>query len=244
MKRKEWLDRLLSILYPPRCVCCGEVLPAGETLCEACEKRIVRIEAPVCLLCGYSLQDCGRKHPKTAYQEITAPFYYEEAVREGIHRFKFRDRPQSAIFFAREMAKSVRENMPGISFDLIVCVPMLPAKEKKRGYNQSALLARELSALLGVPADCHALCKSIDTPAQHELKGAERKGNVFGVFEVPCPEAVEGKTVLLCDDVKTTGATLDECAKMLKFAGAKDVYCACIAVTRIQDKAKQEPPSL
>lgn len=244
MKRKEWLDRLLSILYPPRCVCCGEVLPAGETLCEACEKRIVRIEAPVCLLCGYSLQDCGRKHPKTAYQEITAPFYYEEAVREGIHRFKFRDRPQSAIFFAREMAKSVRENMPGISFDLIVCVPMLPAKEKERGYNQSALLARELSTLLGVPADCHALCKSIDTPAQHELKGAGRKGNVFGVFEVPCPEAVEGKTVLLCDDVKTTGATLDECAKMLKFAGAKDVYCACIAVTRKQDKAKQEPPSL
>lgn len=244
MKRKEWLDRLLSILYPPRCVCCGEVLSAGETLCEACEKRIVRIEAPVCLLCGYSLQDCGRKHPKTAYQEITAPFYYEGAVREGIHRFKFRDRPQSAIFFAREMAKSVRENMPGISFDLIVCVPMLPAKEKKRGYNQSALLARELSALLGVPADCHALCKSIDIPAQHELKGAERKGNVFGVFEVPCPEAVEGKTVLLCDDVKTTGATLDECAKMLKFAGAKDVYCACIAVTRKQDKAKQEPPSL
>lgn len=244
MKRKEWLDRLLSILYPPRCVCCGEVLPAGETLCEACEKRIVRIEAPVCLLCGYSLQDCGRKHPKTAYQEITAPFYYEEAVREGIHRFKFRDRPQSAVFFAREMAKSVRETMPGISFDLIVCVPMLPAKEKERGYNQSALLARELSALLGVPADCHALCKSIDTPAQHELKGAGRKGNVFGVFEVPCPEAVEGKTVLLCDDVKTTGATLDECAKMLKFAGAKDVYCACIAVTRKQDKAKQELPSL
>lgn len=244
MKRKEWLDRLLSILYPPRCVCCGEVLPAGKTLCEACEKRIVRIEAPVCLLCGYSLRDCGRKHPKTAYQEITAPFYYEEAVREGIHRFKFRDRPQSAIFFAREMAKSVRENMPGISFDLIVCVPMLPAKEKERGYNQSALLARELSALLGVPADCHALCKSIDTPAQHELKGAGRRGNVFGVFEVPCPEAVEGKTVLLCDDVKTTGATLDECAKMLKFAGAKDVYCACIAVTRKQDKTEQEPPSL
>ena len=244
MKRKEWLDRLLSILYPPRCVCCGEVLPAGETLCEACEKRIVRIEAPVCLLCGYSLQDCGRKHPKTAYQEITAPFYYEEAVREGIHRFKFRDRPQSAIFFFFFLAKSVRENMPGISFDLIVCVPMLPAKEKERGYNQSALLARELSALLGVPADCHALCKSIDTPAQHELKGAGRRGNVFGVFEVPCPEAVEGKTVLLCDDVKTTGATLDECAKMLKFAGAKDVYCACIAVTRKQDKTEQEPPSL
>lgn len=121
---------------------------------------------------------------------------------------------------------------------------MLPAREKERGYNQSALLARELSALLGVPADCHALCKSIDTPAQHALKGAERRGNVFGVFEVPAPESVEGKTILLCDDIKTTGATLDECAKTLKLAGAKEVYCVCIAVTRKQDKAKQEPPSL
>ena len=99
MKHKEWLDRLLSILYPPRCVCCGAVLSTGERLCETCSERIARIEAPVCLLCGQSLQDCSRKHPKTAYKEITAPFYYEDAIREGIHRFKFRDRPQYAAYF-------------------------------------------------------------------------------------------------------------------------------------------------
>lgn len=110
MKHKEWLDRLLSILYPPRCVCCGAVLSTGERLCETCSERIARIEAPVCLLCGQSLQDCSRKHPKTAYKEITAPFYYEDAIREGIHRFKFRDRPQYAAYFAQEMAASIRAN--------------------------------------------------------------------------------------------------------------------------------------
>ena len=93
---------------PTRCVCCGAVLPTGERLCETCSERIARIEAPVCLLCGQSLQDCSRKHPKTAYKEITAPFYYEDAIREGIHRFKFRDRPQYAAYFAQEMAASIR----------------------------------------------------------------------------------------------------------------------------------------
>ena len=75
MKHKEWLDRLLSILYPPRCVCCGAVLPTGERLCETCSERIARIEAPVCLLCGQSLQDCSRKHPKTAYKEDHSPVF-------------------------------------------------------------------------------------------------------------------------------------------------------------------------
>lgn len=232
MKHKEWLDRLLSILYPPRCVCCGAVLSTGERLCETCSERIARIEAPVCLLCGQSLQDCSRKHPKTAYKEITAPFYYEDAIREGIHRFKFRDRPQYAAYFAQEMAASIRANLPGVAFDQITCVPLRTAKEKERGYNQSALLAQELSKLLEIPVHCHLLRKCADTPAQHELKGAERRGNVFGVFEVAKPELTQGKTILLCDDVKTTGATLDECAKMLKLAGAQEVYCACIAVTR------------
>lgn len=240
MKQRNLFDRLLSILYPPRCVCCGAVLPAGEELCEACAASAARIKPPVCLLCGCNLEDCEPRHRKTAYKGITAPFYYEGEVREGVHRFKFRDKPQSAAFFAREMAESVRKHMPGIPFDRIVCVPMLPAKEKERGYNQSALLARELAGLLGVPADCHALRKCFDTPAQHECKGAQRRGNVFGVFEVPRPDLMQGKTVLLCDDVKTTGATLDECAKMLKLTGAKDVYCACIAVTRKQEKTEQE----
>lgn len=242
MNWKEGFDRLLSILYPPRCVCCGCVLPAGEAICGDCAAGAARIMPPVCLLCGCNLEDCERKHRKTAYKELTAPFYYEGIVREGVHRFKFRDKPQSAAFFAREMAKNVRQNMPGIPFDMVACVPMLPAKEKARGYNQSALLARELSGLLGVPADCRALRKCADTPAQHELKGTERRGNVFGVFETPRPEALEGKTVLLCDDVKTTGATLDECAKMLKLAGAKDVFCVCIAVTRKQVQMKRELP--
>lgn len=243
MKRKELLDRLLSVLYPPRCVCCGCVLPAGEELCESCAADADRVEPPVCLLCGCNLEDCERRHRKTAYKEITAPFYYEGAIREGIHRFKFRDRPQSAAFFARAIAENVRANMPGVPFDLIACVPMLPVKEKERGYNQSALLARELSELLQLPAECRALRKCFDTPAQHECRGAERRGNVFGVFEVPHPEWVEGKTVLLCDDVKTTGATLDECAKMLKLAGAREVYCVCIAVTGKQEQTKQESPA-
>ena len=241
MKHKEWLSRLLSILYPPRCICCGAVLPAGETLCETCSEHIARIEAPVCLLCGQSLQDCGRKDPKTAYQAVTAPFYYEGAIREGIHRFKFRDRPQYAAYFAQEMAESIHTNLPGVVFDRVTCVPMRAAKEKERGYNQSALLAQELSKLLDTPADCRLLCKCADTPAQHELKRDERKGNVFGVFEVAKPELAEGKTILLCDDIKTTGATLEECARMLRLAGAKEVYCTCAAVTRKNKDANKKP---
>lgn len=240
MKHRQLFERLISVLYPPRCVCCGSVLPAGEELCEGCAANAARIEPPVCLLCGCNLEDCNRRHRKTAYKVITAPFYYEGAVREGVHRFKFRDRPRSACFFAGKMAESIRKHLPGTSFDFIACVPMLPAREKERGYNQSALLAQELSRLLAVPAECRALRKCFDTPAQHECKASERRGNVFGVFEVSDPAAVEGKTVLLCDDVKTTGATLDECARMLLLAGAKEVYCVCIAVTRKQEQATLE----
>lgn len=243
-KPPEWLDRLLSILYPPRCVCCGCVLPAGERLCDACAAEAVRIQPPACPQCGCRVEDCSGKHGKAPYEAIVAPFYYEGAVRAGIHRFKFRDSPQSAGFFAREMEACIRKSLAEPPFELITCVPMRPEKEKERGYNQSALLAQELAALLGLPADCHTLRKLFDTPAQHELAGEERRGNVFGVFEAARPEAVAGKTVLLCDDVKTTGATLEECTKVLQLAGAKAVFCACIAITRKKENQAHEPAGL
>ena len=219
MKHKEWLDRLLSILYPPRCVCCGAVLSTGERLCEPARNASPALKRRFACSAGKAFRIVAGNTPKLPIKRSQPRFIMRTPSERESITLKFRDRPQYAAYFAQEMAASIRANLPGVAFDQITCVPMRTAKEKERGYNQSALLAQELSKLLEIPVHCHLLRKCADTPAQHELKGAERRGNVFGVFEVAKPELTQGKTILLCDDVKTTGATLDECAKMLKLAG-------------------------
>ncbi len=223
-------ERLLAVLLPKRCVFCDTVIAPVHICCAACAKQIAVIEPPLCPYCGQNKKQCGCEKHRLAFDKVAAPFCYESAVRHGILRLKRYDDPDAISYFAERMQMVTRREYGDEPIDGLVYVPMTPRALREREYNQGRLLAEALGKRLKLPVYT-ALAKVYDTPPQKELDLHARSGNVLGVFEVTDP-AVRGKTLLLVDDVMTTGATLHECAKMLKIYGAKRVLAVTVAVRR------------
>ncbi len=198
-------------------------------LCEDCEETIGRINDR-CLGCGNPRMGCTcSKHKLSLF--LASPFLYENKLREAIHRFKFGGETDLAKFFGKEITECVSKEFGDVKFDIVTCVPQTKLKRRKRGYNQSALLAKEIAKQLSLPFDELLLIKTRETADQHNLKGKERIKNLKDAFAADKPDSVRDKTILLVDDIKTTGTTLNECRKTLLKAGAGAVCCATIAVT-------------
>lgn len=136
------------------------------------------------------------------------------------------------------MAETVKREWPDRTFDLVVPVPVTQEVRRRRGYNQCKLLADELAEYLGVPV-CELLYKIHETRAQKELPAVFRRGNVLGAYEVNAGFPIAGTTVLLVDDVSTTGSTMQECAKMLRICGVEKVYGVTAAVARLSNHQKK-----
>lgn len=222
-------SQILNLFFPARCPVCNEIGQRHLHLCDNCAENIGRI-TDRCLGCGNPRTGCTcSKHKFTLF--LASPFIYENKLRESIHRFKFSGETDLAKFFGKETAKVVAKEFGDVKIDVVTCVPQTKRKRRKRGYNQSALLAKEIAKNLSLPYDKLLLIKTRETADQHSLKGNARMKNLKDAFAADNPESVKGKTILLCDDVKTTGATLNECRKTLIKAGAKAVCCATIAVT-------------
>ena len=217
----EVLLSLRYVFFPRRCAFCARVIRPGESVCRKCRGDILRVKPPICYACGRNRAHCvcGRAHDRFV-AACAAPFYYLGYGRDAVLRLKFKSETEIAETLGAEMADYVLDVYSGISFDLVTFVPMTEQEFRKRGFNQSELLARAA-----------VLCKLFDTPRQHDLHGRYRSGNVLGVFDVSSPVSVRGKRILLCDDLRTTGSTLSECAKMLILHGAREVFCLTAAVS-------------
>lgn len=230
--------QLVSVLFPPRCLCCGTPVESGQALCPSCEERMERIEAPYCVYCGTSLPDCTCPKRDHAYNEVAAPFYYEAGARDILLQLKYGGKEDGAKYLAEEMGKTLRDRYFGIHFDLLTCVPTSTERIVRRGYNQAESLARQLREdpesgfLTGAKRDFSLLQKRPTRQMQHFLGASGRRANIQNAFCLRSGREVSGKTILLIDDIVTTGATAQECATILKLAGAKDVYVGCAAVTR------------
>lgn len=235
---------MVNALFPKRCSLCGKVINPHFNLCGECESGEFFIKDEICSLCGVEKQHCICKKHKNSYSSVCSPFYYEGGAKRAVLRLKYVNGEANARSLAEYMAQSVRKNYSDTTVDEICFVPMTDRQKKERGFNQSELLAYEISKILGIPVR-HYLVKAFETKPQHSLKESLRKGNVLGaydvteVFERPSLKersvekiSPEGKTILLCDDIKTTGSTLNECAKLLMLAGAKEVVCVCAAITK------------
>lgn len=223
-------DTVLWLFLTNKCTYCGRILNKGETLCESCKNDLPRIEGERCKYCGAGKDRCKCNKHKMRYDGITAPFYYEDGIADGIARLKFGGRDFMAYHFAKDMAKEIEKDFSDVTFDYITFVPVSSFQRRHRDYNQSELLATELSKQLSLSAQ-NVLKKLFDNNIQHEASQNRRKGNVLGVYDVRHNADVKGKTILLVDDIKTTGATLNECAKILKIRGAEKVYCVTVALT-------------
>ena len=212
------LEHILDLLFPPKCPFCGRVREQGG-ICPQCEKALPWTEENnACWKLSGGLR-------------CAAPMWYEDLAREGILRFKFRGAPASAEPLGELLARCAAEHFSG-EFDTVTWVPVSKKRLRKRGYDQAELLARAACRLWGTePVDL--LDKTVDNPAQSGITDdAARRANVLGVYALHPGVDVAGKRVLLVDDICTTGATLAECARVLRDAGAESVVCAAVAKTR------------
>ena len=141
------------------------------------------------------------------------------------------------------LANYLKKNFAGVQFDFVCCVPLSESSLKRRGYNQSALLAKEIAKELGMPFEEKLLSRPFQGKEQKTLGGIERFGGVIGAFDCAENKITENAAVLLCDDISTTGATLNECAKLLLLRGADKVYCVSAAITKKEDGKCSEQTS-
>lgn len=237
MAKENSLPRHIAyLLFPRRCCYCGKVVPPYDEACGECLAAVSRIEQPACPHCGRAAQQCVCRGHKNLYTAVAAPYYYEGAARKCIRRLKFSGKTACAQFLAREMAISARSAFGQKAVDIAAYVPMSKKEIKARGYNQSRYLARAVSRELSVEFGDGLLVKLYETRAQRTLKAGERSGNLAGVFDVAEPGRIRDKTVLLCDDVITTGTTLNECARMLLLNGAAEVLCLTAAATKMKNR--------
>ncbi|MBN1824433.1 MAG: ComF family protein [Endomicrobiales bacterium] len=230
------LKKLSSVFFPLTCAACGRDLPHDDELrvCAECRKRIELIDGLFCNKCGTPLPDGGahcyrcRKEEKKHFESIRSACRYEGLVRGLVHKFKYKGRAYIDEYFGRLMTEVFeREKLSG-EIDAIVPVPMHPLKKYVRGYDQSELLAAKISRKTGKRV-LNALRRKKRTKPQFALKKNERNRNVEGSFACVAPEEVSRKGILLVDDVVTTGATIEECAKTLKKSGAGKVYALTLA---------------
>lgn len=222
----RFADVLISLVYPRRCPFCGVSLPHNKQTCEDCEKSLPRVRGETCLHCARGLEFCRCKGQQFAFTSCVAPFYYEGVVKEAAKRFKFKGRQDSAPTFAAYSAQTVKSFYADKTFDLVTSVPLTRAEFRTRGYNQSALFGRALAKELSIPYR-ETLQKPHDIRPQRTCTASQRWDNISGAFKFK--NDLLGKSVLLTDDIITTGATLNECAKTLLAAGSRDVCCAVIA---------------
>ncbi len=218
----------MCFFFPQRCIFCNEVIEPHSLCCETCAATVHPIAPPLCSYCGANRKDCSCGKHHHLYKRVVAPFYYRDAVRNGVLRLKQFDDPRAIDYFSRHMAAVLRREFPELPFDVIGYMPMTDAACRKRQYNQSELLAKAVGKKVALPVES-LLKKLYETRPQKRLKLWQRKGNVLGVFDIARP--VPGERILLVDDLLTTGASLDECCKMLLLGGAQSVTVLTIAVT-------------
>jgi ComF family protein len=221
-------SQFLDFLFPPRCIRCRRV---GTWLCAECLDQIPRVEPPFCSRCGAAVavgELCNRCRTSPLRIEcMRSAVYFEGALREAIHQLKYYGRAVLAGPLGDLMATYWLQNpMPA---DVLVPVPLHTARLRERGYNQAALLAREMSRQVGLAVDEQTLIRQRATAPQVELDAAQRRENVHDAFHC-VGSGLAGKRVLLIDDVCTTGATLEACAIALYDEGeARGVQALTLA---------------
>ena len=240
---------LANLLYPPACLLCRAPLPSREShdhpsagaLCSACCRRMPRIDPPVCPRCGLGLRGafdaqwlCATCQTEPlSFDLARAPWWYHGPAQEAICQFKYSRRWRLGDSLAQDMAAVARASLPLETVDAILPVPLHWLKHRLKGFHPPAYLAAALARGLDKPYLASALHRTRWTRTQTALRGRERFRNVEGAFRAR-PALIAERTVLLVDDVLTSGATANACARTLKAAGARRVFLLTAARTPLK----------
>ena len=230
---------ILDILFPPLCHICRAFIPAAGNihLCASCREGITPVVSPLCDLCGvpFATTDgidhrCG--HCCTVPPRFTAArtaLLFDGPVRDLIHRFKYDRRVQLSRPLGLLTAEALAPWVTAAAADLVMPVPLHIRRLRQRGFNQAVLLGQVLAREWCLPLDRTTLRRIRWTEPQINLAADQRAANVRGAFAVKDPPRVEGRSIILVDDVYTTGSTVVECSRVLRGAGAAEVRVVTVA---------------
>jgi len=206
---KRLYEIIIQLVFPQRCPYCRELVEDTEYACEKCRKEMPQNGIYQGISGGYR---CASVLP------------YIDNYKRAILRFKFHEKTQHKKQFAKIMYDEVLRYYDDMVFDYVTFVPMHKKALKKRGYNQCKLLAEELSILMGIPC-VEIIEKTKHTTAQHDLSASKRKTNLKGAFRIIDKKLIKDRSILLIDDIVTTGSTLSECAKTISKANPQMICC-------------------
>ena len=233
--RNLFCGMLLDLFYPRRCpVCDKAVKPFGNLICGECESKIKYVRTPCCQKCGKELKDkravfchdCA--HREHIYDSGMALFAYQ-SVADSIYRFKYKGRQEYAAYYAERMARILGKKILRLRPDALVPVPIHAEKKRLRGYNQAEAIARELGRLLHIPVETKLVKRVRKTKPMKDLSAQERQNNLKRAFKI-CKNDVKLNTIIIIDDIYTTGSTIDAMAGELRHAGIKHIYFVALAI--------------
>lgn len=239
MAENNIINKFIDAIYPPACPICGKALDiaagARRKVCAGCEGKLTYIGGIRCLKCGKELEDtdgqycydCGRT--EHIYTQGIAVFAYTEGIKQSIYRYKYKGRREYAVWYGEQAAKKCGAQIAVWNPDVIIPVPLHADKLRRRGYNQAELLAVEIGKNTGVQVDSDYLLRVRNTAPMKALSENERTKNLEKAFFIK-DNGVKYNKIMLVDDIYTTGATVDACARVLKAAGIRQIYCVSLCV--------------
>lgn len=234
---KPAYEMAVSLVFPRRCpVCDRPVRPYGRLICDECRDMVGYVHGATCYKCGKPLDDdtaeycadCARS--SHIYERGISLFEYR-SVSDSIYRFKYRGRREYADWYGEEMARHLGRAILSVKPDMLIPVPIHESKKRIRGYNQASLIAHRLSDRLGIPVGDDIIRRVKRTTPLKDLTPSERNIILRGAFKLTVND-VKLKTIMVIDDIYTTGATIDAVAEAFAGCGVKHVYFATLATGR------------
>ena len=228
------IESLLDFIFPARCAVCDQVLPWGQReICLECKANIQYLGNQVCFRCGKKVReeeeycyDCSRR--KHEFDQGRALFSYE-FIRPSLYRFKYAGRKEYARFYAKSMAGEFRSQKQIWQPQALLPVPIHKKRRKKRGYNQAEEIARELGKLWHLPVLTNVIFRTKNTRPMKEIVGTDRQNNLKKAFKLGTND-VKLNTIIIIDDIYTTGSTIDAVAGECRKVGIENIYFITVSV--------------
>ncbi len=232
-------SNIISFVFPPRCPCCNEINHNGLP-CDECAVELKKCEnlKNACRYCGLDKSCCQCSKYHYLFEGVASPFKNKGVAQEGVYGMKYHSMFHAARYFGVKLAECFAERFKNVNIDFVCIVPTHKSRLRKISYDYVELLAKTVAHKLGLPFRPKTLKKIKVTESQHLLPIDKRQANVKGAFL--CKDDLHGKTILLIDDIKTTGYTLNECSKQLRMCGAEKVYCATALITEHKKSLKEK----
>ena len=224
----------LDLIFPGRCAVCEKVLPwKQKEICEECKKKIEYLDGATCFKCGKPVKEeeeyCYDCRTKEHYFTCGAAVFSYEYIRLSLYRFKYSGRQEYAMFYGRQIAGRMEEKRKQWKPDALIPVPLHKRKIRKRGYNQAELIAKELGCQWGVPVITNLVVRSKNTRPMKEIVGTDRQNNLKKAFKLGTND-VKLNTIIIIDDIYTTGSTIDAVSKVCLEAGIRNVYFITVSI--------------